>query len=81
MNDIVAIQATISNATGKVVVSFTPEVAGSYIMTHEYTGRGGLLATFFRTKDFTDIILENPAHAIEVKQCRIIIAVNGTLQE
>lgn len=72
VNDVVSIQTTISNATGKIVVSFTPEVAGSYVMTYEYTGRGGLLATFFRTKDFTHPILESPARYIEVKQCRRI---------
>ena len=66
----VTIGVTISNhtdANGKLTATFTPSIAGSYVMTNEYTGRGGLLATFFRTMDFTDPVLENPAHYIEVK--------------
>lgn len=82
VNDVVTIQTTISNeadARGKIAVSFTPEIAGSYVMTHEYTGRGGLLATFFRTMDFMDPILESPAHVIEVKQCSYTMDVPRSL--
>lgn len=50
-----------------MTASFTPDFAGEYLMSNEYTGAGGLLATFFRTKDFTDPVLENMAYAIEVK--------------
>lgn len=60
---------TVSNetdASGKLSATFTPEVAGTYVMSNKYTGPGGLLATFFRTKDFTDPVLENSAYATEV---------------
>lgn len=65
----VTIEAVVTDETdarGEVLAMFTPEVAGSYIMSHEYTGSGGLLATFYRTKDFTDPVLQNMAHAVEV---------------
>lgn len=66
----VMIETTVSNeidASGKLSVTFTPEIAGTYVMSNKYTGPGGLLATFFRTKDFMDPVLENSAHATEVK--------------
>lgn len=67
----VIVAATVSNETdahGQLKVTFTPDIAGTYVMSNEYTGPGGLLATFYRTKDFTDPVLENPAYAIEVKR-------------
>lgn len=66
----VAAVITVSNetdASGKLSATFTPEIAGTYVMSNKYTGPGGLLATFFRTKDFTDPVLENSAYATEVK--------------
>lgn len=66
----VAVAAIVSNmtdASGNLSAVFTPEVAGTYVMSNEYTGPGGLLATFFRTKDFTDAVLENSAHTTEVR--------------
>lgn len=66
----VIISATVSNvsdASGKLSATFTPEVAGTYVMSNEYTGPGGLLATFFRTHDFTDAVRENYAYTNEVK--------------
>lgn len=68
--DHVTIATSISNASdakGELLATFTPEVAGSYLMTNEYTGPGGLLATFYRTKDFMDPVLENMAYAMEVR--------------
>lgn len=66
----VATTVTVSNVTdasGKLAATFTPEVAGTYVMSNEYTGPGGLLATFYRTQDFTDSVLENSAHTTEVR--------------
>lgn len=66
----VTIETTVSketDATGELSASFTPRIAGSYVMSNAYTGPGGLLATFYRTKDFTDPVLENLAYATEVK--------------
>lgn len=65
----VTLSTTVSNVTdasGKLLATFTPEVAGTYVMSNEYTGPGGLLATFFRTHDFTDAVLENSAYTTEV---------------
>ncbi len=67
----VIISATVSNvsdASGMLSATFTPEVAGTYVMSNEYTGPGGLLATFFRTNDFTDAVLENSAYTDKVKR-------------
>lgn len=55
-----------TDANGQLTVTFTPDIAGTYVMSNEYAGPGGLLATFYRTKDFTDPVLENSAYAIEV---------------
>ena len=69
-DDHVTIVASLSNASdakGELLATFTPEVAGSYVMSNEYTGPGGLLATFYRTKDFMDPVLENMAYAMEVR--------------
>lgn len=66
----VTIATTVSegtDASGKLSVNFTPEIAGTYVMSNEFTGPGGLLATFFRTKDFLDPVHENSAYATEVK--------------
>lgn len=66
----VTIATTVSeetDASGKLSANFTPDVAGTYVMSNEFTGPGGLLATFFRTKDFMDPVLENLAYATEVK--------------
>lgn len=66
----ITVATTISNVTdasGKLSVTFTPEIAGTYVMSNEYTGPGGLLATFYRTKDFMDPVLENAAHMTEVR--------------
>lgn len=68
--DHVTIATSISNASdakGELLASFTPDIAGSYLMSNEYTGPGGLLATFYRTKDFIDPVLENMAYAMEVR--------------
>ena len=76
----VTLSTTVSNVTdasGKLLATFTPEVAGTYVMSNEYTGPGGLLATFFRTHDFTDAVLENSAHTTEVK--RVIYAFKVTI--
>ncbi|CAN0173091.1 unnamed protein product, partial [Ectocarpus sp. 12 AP-2014] len=64
----VTIATTVSeetDATGKLSANFTPDIAGTYVMSNEFTGPGGLLATFFRTKDFMDPVLENSAYATE----------------
>ncbi|CAM9800578.1 unnamed protein product [Ectocarpus sp. 6 AP-2014] len=64
----VTIAMTVSeetDASGKLSASFTPDIAGTYVMSNEFTGPGGLLATFFRTKDFMDPVLENSAYATE----------------
>lgn len=68
--DPVTVEAVVTKATdarGKIIASFTPDVAGSYVMNNEYTGPGGLLATFYRTKDFTDPVLQNVANMLEVR--------------
>lgn len=68
--DYVTIVTSISNASdgkGELLATFTPEIAGSYVMSNEYTGPGGLLATFYRTKDFMDPVLENMAHTMGVR--------------
>lgn len=56
----------VTDASGRMLASFIPDTAGSYVMRSEYTGSGGLLATFFRTSVFSDPVLENTAHFIEV---------------
>ncbi|CAN0497767.1 unnamed protein product, partial [Ectocarpus sp. 8 AP-2014] len=64
----VTIATTVSeetDASGKLSANFTPDIAGTYVMSNEFTGPGGLLATFFRTKDFMDPVLENSAYATE----------------
>lgn len=58
----------VSDAKGELLAAFTPELAGSYVMSNEYTSPGGLLATFYRTKDFMDPVLENMAYAMEVRE-------------
>lgn len=66
-----AVTVAVSNetdASGKLSATFTPEIAGTYVMSDEYTGPGGLLATLFRNKDFTDPVLENSAHTTEVRE-------------
>lgn len=75
MEETVTIDAAVSNETdarGQLAASFMPDTAGTYVMTNEYTGPGGLLATFFRTTDFTDSVLENSAYTNEVK-CSLFI--------
>lgn len=70
LNSSISVATTVSNetdASGKLSVTFTPDIAGTYVMSNEYTGPGGLLATFFRTKDFTDAVFENSAHMTEVR--------------
>ena len=67
----IATPVTVSNVTdasGLLSATFTPEVAGTYVMSNEYTGPGGLLATFYRTQDFADPVLENSAHMTEVRR-------------
>lgn len=66
----VVVEAVVTDKTdarGEVLATFIPEVAGSYVMSNEYTGPGGLLATFYRTKDFVDPVLRNMAHTLEVR--------------
>lgn len=67
--------SNVTDASGKLSATFTPEIAGTYVMSNEYTGPGGLLATFFRTKDFADPVLENSAHTTLVRRnnclCRL----------
>lgn len=69
-NKTLMIEAVVTDETdahGDVLAMFTPDMAGSYVMSNEYMGPGGLLATFYRTKDFTDPVLQNMAHVVEVR--------------
>lgn len=70
-NGSLVIEAMVSNKPderGKMMATFTPDIAGSYVMINEYTGPGGLLATFFHRQDFTDPVLKNSAFSIEVRR-------------
>lgn len=69
--DIEPIEATLTNqmqARSEILASFTPDVAGSYVLSNTYTAPGGLLATFYRTKDFRDPVLNDISYILEVRE-------------